>query len=131
VAETPYRITIDCNQNPLTEVYEWLQHVTRNGETGTTATDGIEGEQYVGPTVYLAYSGTVTGTVSEGSDVTQATSGATGIVVSHDTINKVLLLRDTRGTFNTANAKDLAHALIAEIDHPISTHDTICNKCCT
>jgi len=98
-----YGITIDCNQNPLTEVYEWLQHVTRNGETGTTATDGIEGEQYVGPTVYLAYSGTVTGTVSEGSDVTQATSGATGIVVSHDTTNKVLLLRDTRGTFNTAN----------------------------
>jgi len=45
-----YGITIDCNQNPLTEVYEWLQHVTRNGETGTTATDGIEGEQYVGPT---------------------------------------------------------------------------------
>lgn len=98
-----YGITIDCNQNPLTEVYEWLQHVTRNGETGTTATDGIEGEQYVGPTVYLAYSGTVTGTVSEGSDVTQATSGATGIVVSHDTTNKVLLLRDTRGTFNTTN----------------------------
>ena len=98
-----YGITIDCNQNPLTEVYEWLQHVTRNGETGTTPTDGIEGEQYVGPTVYLAYSGTVTGTVSEGSDVTQATSGATGIVVSHDTTNKVLLLRDTRGTFNTTN----------------------------
>lgn len=98
-----YGITIDCNANPLTEVYEWLQHVTRNGETGTTNTDGIEGEQYVGPTVYLAYSGTVTGTVSEGSDVTQATSGATGIVVSHDTTNKVLLLRDTRGTFNTTN----------------------------
>ena len=98
-----YGITIDCNQNPLTEVYEWLQHVTRNGETGTTATDGIEGEQYVGPTVYLAYTVAPSGAVNEGDDVTQANTGATGIIVSHDAANDVLLLRDTRGTFNTTD----------------------------
>lgn len=100
-----YGILIDCNANPLSEVYEWLQHITRNGETGTTNTDGIEGEQYVGATVFLEYSGTVTGgTIGEGDDVTQATTGATGIVISHDTTLKQILLRDTRGTFNTANA---------------------------
>jgi len=94
-------ITIDCNANPLSEVYEWTKYVTRNGETGTTHTDGIEGEQYVGPTVYLTYTGSVTGTIGEGNDVTQETSGATGIVVSHDTTLKQILLRDTRGTFAT------------------------------
>lgn len=96
-----YGITVNCNSNPLTEVYQWLQYATQNGQTGTTNTDGIEGEQYVGATVFLKYTGTVTGTISEGSDVTQETSGATGIVVSHDTTNKEILLRDTRGTFAT------------------------------
>ncbi|MDH3932444.1 MAG: hypothetical protein OET16_09505, partial [Chromatiales bacterium] len=95
--------TIDCNANPLTEVYEWTQHVTRNGETGTTHTDGIEGEQYVGPTVYLEWSGTVTGTMTEGNDVTQANTLATGIIVSKDESLKQMLLRDTRGTFNTSD----------------------------
>ena len=98
-----YGITLNCNNSPLSEVYEWSKYVTRNGETGTANTDGIEGEQYVGATVYLEYSGTVSGgTIDEGEDVLQATSGATGIVISHDTTNKQLLLRDTRGTFSTA-----------------------------
>lgn len=98
-----YGITVNCNNNPLTEVYEWLKYITRNGETSTDNTDGIEGEQYVGATVFLEYSGTVTGTISEGSDVTQANTGATGIVISHDTTLKQMLLRDTRGTFNTTD----------------------------
>lgn len=99
-----YGINIDCNANPLTEVYEFLQHTSRNGETGTTNTDGIEGEQYVGATVYLEYSGTVSGgTIAEGEDVLQATSLATGVVISHDTTLKQILLRDTRGTFDTTN----------------------------
>jgi len=99
-----YAITIDCNQNPLTEVYEWLKYITRNGEVSTGSTDGIEGEQYEGATVYLKYSGTVSGgTIGEGEDVLQATSNATGIVISHDTANKQIVLRNTRGTFNTSN----------------------------
>ena len=96
-----YGGTLNCQSNPFTEVYEWMKYTTRNGETGTTHTDGIEGEQYVGMTVFLKYSGTVTGTIAEGSDVTQETSLATGIVVSHDTTLKEILLRDTRGTFVT------------------------------
>ena len=98
-----YGIDIDCNSNPLSEVYEWLKFITRRGETSTTNSDGIEGEQYIGGTVYLAFSGSVTGTVAEGADVTQATTGAVGTIISYDATNKILLLRNTRGTFNTAN----------------------------
>lgn len=96
-----YAATLDCNSNPLTEVYQWSQYITQNGGTTTGNTDGIEGEQYQGPTVYLEYSGSVTGSINEGNDVTQETSLATGIVVSHDTTNKEIVLRDTRGTFAT------------------------------
>ena len=96
-----YGITLDCNQNPLTEVYEWLKYITRFGATGTSDTDGIPGEQYIGGEVYLAYTGAVSGSIAEGSDVTRETSGATGVVISHDTGAKVILLRNTRGTFAT------------------------------
>jgi len=96
-----YGITLNCNSNPLTEVYEWVKYTFRRGNTGTGDSDGIEAEQYVGGAVYLKYTGTVTGTITEGSDVTQETTNATGIVISHDTANKEILLRDTRGTFGT------------------------------
>lgn len=96
-----YGITLDCNQNPLTQVYEWVKYVTRFGATITTNTNGVPGESYIGGEVYLEYSGSVTGTIAEGSDVTQATSLATGVVISHDTTKKTILLRNTRGTFIT------------------------------
>jgi len=115
-----YGITFDCNSNPLTECYEWAKYITRNGETGTTHTDGIEGEQYVGCTVYLKYTGSPTGSITEGNDVTQETSGATGVVVSHDTTLKQILLRDTRGTFvthaSTATLTDNDSSGTVEID---------------
>lgn len=102
-----YAMNIDCNQNPLSEVYEWLKYITGRGYTTklhvTGASTGIEGEQYIGADVYLAYSGTVTGTIAEGDDVTQANTNAEGVVLSHDTTNKVILLRNSRGTFNTTD----------------------------
>lgn len=97
-----YGININCNDNTLTEVYEWTKYITRNGyTTPTTSTDGIEGEQYVGATVFLEYSGAPSGTINEDSDVTQETSGATGVIISHDEANNQIVLRDTRGTFFT------------------------------
>lgn len=103
-----YGILIDCNQNPLTEVYEWLKYITRYGATGTGDTDGIAGELYRGGEVYIYYgTSTVTGgTIAEGDDVTQETTGATGVVVSHDTTSNVILLRDIRGVFATGSATD-------------------------
>jgi len=97
-----YGITINCQNNPLTEVYEWLKYATRNGEV-TNDLDGINGERYVGGEVYLAWTGSVTGTIAEGADVTQANSGATGVIIAYDATNKVMLLRDVRGTFDTTN----------------------------
>jgi len=99
-----YGIQVDCNGNPLTEVYEWLKYATRRGATGTTLTDGIAGESYIGGEVYLKFSGAVSGgTVSEGDDVSQATSGATGVIIAYNATTKVLLLRNVRGIFNTSN----------------------------
>jgi hypothetical protein len=102
-----YAITIDCKNNPLSEVYEWLKYATRNGET-TNDLDGINGESYIGGEVYLYYGDTetITGTVSEGSDVTQETSGATGVIISKREASKILMLRDTRGTFATGTSTD-------------------------
>ena len=103
-----YGITFDVNSNTLQEAYEWQKYICRNGGVTTTNTDGIAGEQYVGPTVYLNY-GTDTvvgGTIAEGDDVTQETTGATGVVVSHDTTLNEILLRDVRGTFSTGSATD-------------------------
>lgn len=98
-----YAVTVDCNQNPLSEVYEWLKYICRRGNVVTTDTDGLEAEQYIGGEVYLAYTGAKTGSILEGADVTQETSGATGIIQAFDTTDaaKVFLLRNTRGTFAT------------------------------
>ena len=109
-----YGITLDCENNPLTEVYQWAQYALQNGRTETGNTDGIPAEQYQGPTVYLFYgTSAVGGTFSEGDDVIQETTGATGVVVSHDTTLNQILLRDTRGTFATGSSTD----------HTVTTQD--------
>lgn len=99
-----YAVIVDCKSNPLSEVYEWLKYATRNGEVANDL-NGINGERYIGGEVYLEYSGAVGGggTIAEGEDLSQATSLATGVVVSHDTTTKILLLRDARGTFTTSD----------------------------
>ena len=98
-----YGIVIDCNQNTLAKVYEWCKFITRNGATtgAILSAEGINGEDYIGAEVYLSWTGSVTGTIAEGGNVTQAGSGATGVIVSYSAATKYMLLRDTRGTFNT------------------------------
>lgn len=97
-----YGITIDCNANPLTEVYEWLKYATRNGEV-TNDLDGINGERYIGAEVYLKATGAIGNVFNEGEDVLQAVTGATGVIIAYNLVSKIMLLRDVRGTFNTAN----------------------------
>jgi len=63
---------------------------------------GMLGVFIVFPIEKFAYD-TLTGTVSEGAVVTQVTSGATGTVVAHHTTDKILTLRNSRGTFDTTN----------------------------
>jgi len=92
----PYGIEIDVNQNTLTEMYEYLKYIMRRGSV--TDLDGLDGQEYIGIDYRINYA-TVSGTVPEGNLVTGATSGATGIVVSHDVTDDVALLRNSRGTF--------------------------------
>jgi len=97
-----YSVVIDCNQNTLANVYEYCKYTTRRGETSTTNTDGLQGQFYIGSDYRLRYSGSITGTFSEGEAVTQATSGAAGTVVAKNTTDKIIVLRNSRGTFSTS-----------------------------
>lgn len=104
-----YGVNIDCNQNPLTEVYQWMKYICQYGaEAGAvieTAEPGLEGEEYEGATAYFGYSA-ISGTISEGESVTQQNTGATGVILSHDATSDVVLLRSTRGTFNASDQID-------------------------
>jgi hypothetical protein len=99
-----YSIVVDCNNNLLQNVQERLKYITRRGETSTTSTDGQAGQFYIGSDYRLIYN-TLTGTIAEGAIVTQLVTLATGTVVAHDTTGgeKILILRNSRGTFNTSN----------------------------
>lgn len=98
-----YSIVVDLvSLRTVAEGYERSKYLTRRGGTTTTATDGIEGERYIGSDYRIAYV-TLTGTIAEGAVVTQVTSLATGTVVAHHTVAKLLILRNSRGTFNNTD----------------------------
>ncbi|KKP46378.1 MAG: hypothetical protein UR39_C0011G0030 [Candidatus Woesebacteria bacterium GW2011_GWA1_33_30] len=98
-----YSVTVDCNQNSLANVYQYSKYITRRGETATTNTDGLQGQFYIGSDYRLRYSGSITGTFSEGNTCTQTTSGAKGTIVEVNTTDKIVILRNSRGTFDTTN----------------------------
>lgn len=105
-----YGVSIDCNQSRLSEVYQWCKYITQYGQGASgvieTAETGINGEEYIGGTVAITYTGgTTPANIAEGESVTQQNSNATGVVLSHDSTNMKVLLRSTRGTFN-ANTID-------------------------
>lgn len=122
----PYSIAIDLdNTYSVLEGYQFTQYVTRRGSTVTTFTDGIEGERYVGSDYRMTYT-TLTGTIAEGTVVTGVTSGATGTVVAHHTTDKILVLRNSRGTFTNGEtvrriASNEVSAVVPTSISPIST----------
>jgi len=94
----PYDCIIDCNDTPLSEIYEYLKYVTRYGETSTL--NGTTGESYIGVgEIRLPYTAQ-SGNFTEGLTVTSA-GGATGVIVAdHDSgTTGTLILRDVTGTF--------------------------------
>jgi hypothetical protein len=94
-----YSISIDLlNTHTVLTGYQYSQFLTRRGGLTTTKTDGIEGERYIGSDYRMTYT-TLTGSIAEGTTVTGVTSGATGTVVAHHTTDKILVLRNSRGTF--------------------------------
>ena len=96
-----YSIVVDLlSTYSVLQGYQYTQFLTRRGGLTTAKTDDIEGERYIGEDYRMTYT-TLTGSVSEGSVVTGLTSGATGTVVAHHTGAKILVLRNSRGTFSS------------------------------
>lgn len=81
----PFSIEIDAQATPINDMYERMKFETRRGETGTTETDGISGEEYIGNEKHLNYSA-LTGAFVEGEQVWMHDVSnvlvATGIVVA-------------------------------------------------
>jgi hypothetical protein len=111
-----YGISIDCNQNRLSEVYQWAKYITQYGQGETDVIEqafedsltqvNVFGEEYIGGTTAITYTGGTTPTnIAEGESLTQTGAAGsptpTGVVVSHDTTNKKVLIRSTRGSFES------------------------------
>jgi hypothetical protein len=96
-----YSILIDVANNTLLNAYQWAQFIMRRGSVDVDHTDGQEGQFYLGIDYVLTYTGSVNGSLAEGQEVTQETSGATGTIVGLDTTNRIITLRSSRGTFGT------------------------------
>ena len=97
-----YSIVIDlAGTISLADMNERLKYITRRGETSTL--NGVEGQQYLGIDYRVDYN-SLTGSIAEGSTVTQVLADATTAtaeVVAHNTTEKYMMLRDTRGTLET------------------------------
>jgi len=113
-----YGIVVNCNNNTLAETYEWLKFICSYNQAETHPVEqafedsisqvNIYGEEYIGGTAYFGYSGGTGAyaTKEEGVGLTQQTSLATGYIIAHDTANDVILLRNTRGTWNDSDTID-------------------------
>lgn len=104
-----YSIQIDpgANKYRLATMYEWSKYVTRRGSTDTTNNNGINGEQCIGPDYRLTYVTLTGGSPVSGDVMFQAASGAYGTVVTVDTTDKYIVLRNSRGTFVTGAVYDV------------------------
>lgn len=104
-----YSIRIDpgINKYPLSQMYEWSKYVTRRGSTDITDNNNINGEAYIGPDYRLTYTTLSGGTPASGDVVFQAATGAFGTVITVDTTDKYIVLRNSRGTFSTGAVYDV------------------------
>ena len=105
-----YSCTIDCNNQPLSEVYERLKYLTRRGESSDIDDNAAAGMVRIGEfyrsvgQYYIPYdNGSVDNPFTEGEEIT-ATGSFTCILVSkHDrgTNEGFLVVRRVRGTLVT------------------------------
>ncbi len=101
-----YSIAVDLLTTEAVGVgYEFSKYETKRGTVTTDTTDGITGESYIGNEYRIAYGGS-SGTIAEGTVVTQVSTLATGTVVANHTTADILVLRNTRGTFDNSNQID-------------------------
>lgn len=104
-----YSIQINpgVNKYPLSQMYEWSKYITRRGSTDTTDNNGVNGEAYIGPDYRLTYITLSGGSPAAGDIVFQAATGAYGTVVTVDTTDKYIILRNSRGSFGTGAVYDV------------------------
>lgn len=106
-----YAILVDCNANPLSEVYQWLKYICEQGQGETDMVEqafeddlsqsDVYGEEYDGGMGYAVYTAE-TGTVTEGDLMTQAGSDPfSGVIMYHDEANNIVFFRNARGTLET------------------------------
>jgi hypothetical protein len=101
----PYDVEINCSDNTLEQVYEYLKYVTRSSSAVTFADYGsIPGEFYtaVGDIRFTYTAGS--GTFAEGNAVIDSTSGATGYITSRIASSSTLVIRNTHGTFTNGDS---------------------------
>lgn len=106
-----YAVLIDCNANPLSEVYQWLKFICEQGQgdadmieqafsddMGNGGQVDVWGEEFEGGMGYFIYT-TEQGTNYEGDSVTVSGGGASGVIMYHDPAENIVFLRNIRGTF--------------------------------
>lgn len=99
-----YSIRVDlASTYTVAQGYEWSKYQTRRGNTGDidAGAQTIVGQFYIGSDYRLIYTGSITGTFTLGEKVTQAGSAALGYITAVNTTAKIIVLRNSRGTFNT------------------------------
>ena len=97
-----YSIVIDCNQNSVGKVYQWTKYITRRNLNADDIDPGaatVIGESYIGSDYKISGYTSDDGTITTGTVVTQAGTGATGTCTNHNSTDDILILRDSRGTF--------------------------------
>lgn len=112
-----YAIQIDCKStHSLAKIYEWAKYITRRGASTINASFNslnTNGEAFIGPEYRIQYTGISGGTnFASGDLVFQASSGAFGIVVTHDTATTQVILKNTRGTFLSGASNTITNGTI-------------------
>lgn len=98
----PYSIIVNCNSQPLADVYKRLKYLTRRGETALLNNE--EGESYKGIVTRAAYSAQAGGNWTQGNLIYGQTSGAVARIVADDDGGTAgtLMLSSVKGTFTAA-----------------------------
>ena len=95
----PYSITVDCNSQPLADVYKRLKYLTRRGETATLNNE--PGETYKGNAIRVDYNTQAGGAWTQGNLVYGQTGGAIARIIADDDqgTTGTLMLSSIKGTF--------------------------------
>jgi len=122
----PYSITVDCNSQPLIDVYQRLKYLTRRGETATLNNE--PGEAYKGNAIRVDYDTQAGGAWTEGNLVYGQTGGAIARIIADDDqgATGTLMLSSIKGTFgDTEQIGDAPSAPTVTADLTAATQTAI------